>query len=90
MVRFTKNLQRYVECPPTEVGYVLESSVADVLAAYFATYENVRHYVLNDQGAVRRHIAIFIGDHTIADRIGLSDPVGPTDEIYVMQALSGG
>ena len=25
-----------------------------------------------------------------SDRIGLTDPVGPQDEIYVFQALSGG
>lgn len=90
MVRFTKNLQRYVECPPTEIADVPGGTVAQVLAAYFTQYENVRHYVLDDQGAARRHIAIFIGDHTIADRIHLSDPVGASDEIYVMQALSGG
>jgi sulfur-carrier protein len=89
-VRFTKNLQRHVDCPPADIVHAAEQSVAAVLAAYFAQHAGVRHYVLDDQGAVRKHIAIFVGDHTITDRVHLSDPVGPTDDIFVMQALSGG
>jgi sulfur-carrier protein len=89
-VRFTKNLQRHVACPPVDVAYSPEHTVATVLADYFAQVPGVQHYVLDDQGAPRKHIAVFVGDHTVTDRVRLSDPVGPTDEIYVMQALSGG
>jgi sulfur carrier protein ThiS len=50
----------------------------------------LRGYVLDDQGALRRHVAVYVNGRPIADRIGLSDPVGPDDEIHVFQALSGG
>ena len=33
---------------------------------------------------------IFVDGVQIRDRVGLSDPVSETSEIYVMQALSGG
>lgn len=46
--------------------------------------------MLDDQCALRKHVAIFLNQELIRDRIGLSDPVGENDEIYVVQALSGG
>jgi sulfur-carrier protein len=46
--------------------------------------------VLDDQAALRRHMAIFIDGHLIRDRTGLSDAVTDTSRIAVFQALSGG
>lgn len=90
MVRFTKNLQRHVACPPTDVPHTNGATVADILAGYFAEHPAVRHYVLDDQGGVRRHVTVFVGEQTIHDRNRLTDMVGPNDEVFVMQALSGG
>jgi len=50
----------------------------------------VRGYVLDDEGAVRQHVTVFVGESTIHDRRTLSDPVGPGQEVVVMQALAGG
>jgi sulfur carrier protein ThiS len=50
----------------------------------------LRGYVLDDQGAVRRHVAVYVNGTAIRDRAKLSDPVVPKDEIYVFQALTGG
>ena len=47
-------------------------------------------YVLDDQGALRRHVAIYVNGRAIGDRVRLTDPVAADDEIYVFQALSGG
>ncbi len=33
---------------------------------------------------------IFVNGQQIADRVHLSDAVADTDELYIMQALSGG
>jgi len=46
--------------------------------------------VLDDQGGLRRHVAVYVNGRLVNDRTGLTDPVGPRDEIYVFQALSGG
>jgi sulfur-carrier protein len=46
--------------------------------------------VLDDQGAVRRHVNVFINGQPVRDRDRLTDPVAPRDEIYVFQALTGG
>ncbi|MBX3156221.1 MAG: MoaD/ThiS family protein [Deltaproteobacteria bacterium] len=86
-VVFTPNLSRHVECP-TEI--VDGATVRAVLDAVFAANPRLRGYVLDDQGALRKHMSVFVDGQQIADRAHLSDPVRPASEIYVMQALSGG
>ena len=86
-VVFTENIQRHVPCPPTEAHGV---TVREVLDAVFASNERARGYVLDEHGAVRKHMVIFIDGTMIRDRITLADSVVPSSEIYVMQALSGG
>jgi hypothetical protein len=39
---------------------------------------------------LRRHVAAYVNGHPISDRRYLSDTVGPRDEIYIFQALTGG
>jgi hypothetical protein len=46
--------------------------------------------VLDEHGAVRPHMVIFVNGRQIRDRISLSDPVSADAEVHVMQALSGG
>ena len=86
-VTFTPNLQRHVACPPMEVA---GGTVREVLEAAFAGNAAARRYVLDDQAALRRHMAIFINGVQIRDRLRLTDPVPADGEVYVMQALSGG
>ena len=86
-VVFTPNLRRHVECPTTAVA---GATVREVLERVFADNPRLRGYVLDDQGALRRHMSIFVDGKQLEDRAGLSDPVRPDAEIYVMQALSGG
>lgn len=86
-VVFTPNLRRHVECPTEEVA---GSTVRAVLDAVFVHNPRLRTYVLDDQGALRHHMGVFVDGEQIVDRERLSDAVRPTSEIYVMQALSGG
>ncbi len=86
-VVFTSNLQIYVELPPSEVD---GATVREALDAVFAGNARARLYVLDEHGAVRRHMVIFVNGEQINDRDTLSDPVPPDGEIYVAQALSGG
>ena len=86
-VTFTANLQRHVACPPTEVP---GRTVREVLDAVFADNPRARGYVLDDQSALRRHMAIFVDGALIRDRVTLSDAVTENASVHVMQALSGG
>lgn len=86
-VIFTANIQRHVSCPEvTAEG----DTVRDVLEAVFADNDRARSYVLDDQAALRKHMAIIVDGQRIADRRELSDPVSRDSTIYVLQALSGG
>ena len=86
-VSFTRALERFLPAPTAAVE---GATVAAALAAVFASRPALRGYVLDDQGALRRHVAVYVNGRLVSDRTGLSDPVGPRDEIYVFQALSGG
>lgn len=86
-VSFTSNLQRHLSAPPVDVA---GTTLAAVLDATFDRNPRLRHYLLDDQGRVRKHVRIFINDRQLADRITLSDAVAADDEVFVFQALSGG
>jgi sulfur carrier protein ThiS len=86
-ISFTPNLQRHLDAAPCTVP---GDTVAEVLAAVFAANPRLRSYLLDDQGQVRRHVAIFVDAERIDDRRHLSDRVGADSEVYVVQALSGG
>jgi hypothetical protein len=86
-VRFTQNIQRHLACPPRTVEGTL---LRQVLEAYFADNPPARGYVLDDQGALRKHMAIFINGEPVLDRKELADPVPPDGTVDILQALSGG
>lgn len=86
-ITFTPNIQRHVNCPPAKVG---GETVSEALEAVFQGNPKARGYVLDEQGAVRPHMVVFVDGRQVQDRRTLSDPVASTAEIYVAQALSGG
>ena len=62
----------------------------EVLGGVFMRYPNLRGYVLDEHGAVRHHVALFVDGCAIADKRSPTQALGERSEIYVMQALSGG
>lgn len=86
-VSFTQALKRFLAAPALEVE---GGTVGEALAAVFASRPALRGYVLDDQGALRRHIAVYVNGQPVGDRVRLNDRVGARDEIYVFQALTGG
>ena len=86
-VTFTANLQRHVLVPSRAV---VAATVRDALERVFAEVPRARTYVVDEHGALRTHMNIYVDGEPIGDRRGLSDAVAAGAEIYVMQALSGG
>jgi sulfur-carrier protein len=84
-VSFPRALARYLIAP---FATVEGATVGDALGAVFASRSTLRGYVLDDQGALRRHFVIYVNGRSVKDRVGLSDPVGPRDQIHVFQMLS--
>jgi molybdopterin synthase sulfur carrier subunit len=86
-VVFTANVQRHVACPEAQAP---GRTVREVLENVFADNAQARSYVLDDQSALRKHMAIFVDGRMVRDRVRLADPVSDTSTIHVFQALSGG
>jgi sulfur carrier protein ThiS len=86
-VEFAPALTRHVPCPRQEVGaQTLGAALDSALAAAPA----LRAYVLDEQGAVRKHVAVFVNGDLIASRTDLTRRLAPQDRIHVIQALTGG
>lgn len=86
-VSFASAIQRHYPCPAMTVG---GDTLGEVLQAVFAAHAPLRSYVLDDQGSLRHHVAVFIDGQQIEDPVSLSDAVGAETKIHVLQALSGG
>ncbi|RNF82660.1 MoaD/ThiS family protein [Montanilutibacter psychrotolerans] len=66
------------------------ANLGDVLEGLFALHPNLRGYVVDEHGAVRHHVAVFVDGDVIRDKRNLTQVLGERAEVYVMQALSGG
>ena len=86
-VYFAAHLQRHVPTPEIEVE---AADLREALAKACMDRPLLRGYILDDQGRLRRHVAVYINGQPAKDRITLSDRIGRGDEIAVFQALSGG
>ena len=86
-IRFTQNIQRHVICPEMNLP---EKTLQDLLEAYFAIIPEARGYVFNDQGVLRKHMALFIDGQLMQNRDALQFPLKAESTVDVMQALSGG
>jgi molybdopterin converting factor small subunit len=86
-IQFTGHLRRFLAVPEAEVD---AGDVRAALDRVFADHPRLRGYVLDEQGAVRRHVAIYVNGQPIADRVRQSDKLRPGDDVYVLQALTGG
>lgn len=65
-------------------------TLADALSALWTLYPGVRDHITTEQGQVREHINIFIGDEDIRYTGGLATPVPAGSEISIVPAVSGG
>ena len=68
----------------------LVSSISEAIASIEEMYPGLTDYLVDEQGALRKHVNIYIGENLIEDRISLKDTVNPSDEVLIFQALSGG
>ncbi len=89
-VTMTQHLFRYFPVLRGEELEVPAGSVAEILRAIDRLAPGFAHYVLDDTGALRRHVNLSIDDTVVIDRKTLSDHVPDGATLYIFQALSGG
>jgi molybdopterin synthase sulfur carrier subunit len=66
------------------------ATLAEALSALWILYPGVRDRIATEQGQVREHINIFIGDENVRYTGGLASPVPAGCEISIVPAVSGG
>ena len=63
------------------------STLAEALADLDRRYPGIRFRIIDEQDAIRRHIRIWVNQDEVKT---LGAPLQASDEIVIMQALSGG
>ena len=66
---------------------LMVATLAAVLADLDRQYAGIRFRMIDEQDRIRRHIRIFVNGAQVRD---LSQPLAATDEVVIVQALSGG
>ena len=88
VVRFSQHLTRHFTIPAAvEAG---GANVSEILSDLERQFPGVSAYIVHENGALRQHVNVFIGDRLIADRQHLTDSIDSENEVSIMQALSGG
>jgi hypothetical protein len=82
-IHFTNHLRNIVPDGPL-------SAVGEALANLLAVQPQVRGYVLDDRGELRKHVCIFADGERLHRDSALGRRISPDSKLYVMQALSGG
>jgi molybdopterin converting factor small subunit len=66
------------------------TTVGSALLALSTLCPGMRDRILTEQGELRQHINIFVGDENIRYTGGLATPVPPDAVISIVPAVSGG
>lgn len=66
------------------------ATLADALSALWTLYPGVRDRIATEQGQVREHINIFVGNENVRYTGGLATPISPESQISIVPAVSGG
>jgi molybdopterin converting factor small subunit len=65
-------------------------TLRDALEALFAARPGIRDRVCTEQGEIREHVNVFVGDTAARWADGLAMPIADGVEISIIPALSGG
>ena len=63
------------------------ATLGAVLADLERRYPGIRFRMIDEQQRIRRHIRFFVGGEAVHD---LAHPLAASDELLIVQALSGG
>jgi len=63
------------------------STVAEMLEDLDRRFPSIRFRMIDEQGGIRQHIRIFVNGEEVK---GLDVPLVASDEVHILQALSGG
>jgi sulfur-carrier protein len=62
------------------------ATVHEVLKALEDAHPALKGWIVDEQGALRRHVKLFRGGIAVS----LDAPIGPDDDLHIVAAISGG
>lgn len=86
-IHFTPQLRRFIAAPEVRSG---AATLRAALEDAFAGNPLLRGYVLDDQGALRANVVVFVDGERCHERVRLDQPLHSASTVHVLQALSGG
>lgn len=86
----TGHLYRFFPALENRAITVPAGSVAEILRAVNDMAPGFTDYILDERGALRRHVNICIDETVVIDRKTLADRVPEDGTLFIFQALSGG
>jgi molybdopterin converting factor small subunit len=84
MVLIPSSLFSYTKASKVEAS---GATLAELLADLDRQFPGLRFRVVDEQDRMRGHMRFFVNNEQVFD---LSHALRPTDEVYLLQALSGG
>jgi len=84
-VRIPTPLRSYTAQEP--VVELDANDLVEVFAQLDERFPGIRFRVIDERQQIRRHMKVFVNDESVRD---LDTKLAPTDEVTIMQALSGG
>lgn len=84
---FTQQLTRFISVPAYHCD---ANNLSEALRLCFAEHPQLGTYILDEQGHLRQHVAIFVDGQRLSDRRDLNLHLNSNSKVYILQALSGG
>ncbi len=66
------------------------TTVGQALSLLWEQYPALKDRIMTEQGKVRQHINIFVGEENIKYTGGLQTMINDVNEVYIIPAVSGG
>jgi molybdopterin synthase sulfur carrier subunit len=67
-----------------------DATMAELLDAVATTYPALERRVRDEQGALRAHVNLFVGDEDVRALAGTATTLRPGDSVSILAAISGG
>jgi sulfur-carrier protein len=73
-----------------DVDLPADATVVDLLDAMALAHPALERRIRDEQGVVRTHVNVFVGDENIRGLAGTGTVLRPGDEVSILAAVSGG
>lgn len=73
-----------------DIDVPADATVGAVFAALEADHPALRRRLTDEQGALRRHVNVFLGNDNVRDLNGLGTTLTDGDELLILPSVAGG